>query len=121
MAAEYLDSGGKKDIIGVVHLNPNNLEPVSGKSSLTSNVAAQLPPGKKSFQFVLTGIGAVSCDVTIWISNNGVNYRDIYVSTLYGTNTDSDEITLDYSFAYTKVVVSNLTGTGAACALSVSY
>lgn len=121
MPTTYLESSGVKDVLGVVLLNSNTLQPTSGTVVLTSNVAAQIPPNAKSFQAVLTGTGSVSCNVSIQVSNDNVNYFEIYTISLAGTDTDSDIATLDYAFKYTKVVVSNLTGTGAACALSVSY
>lgn len=89
--------------------------------TLTSNVAVQIPALTKSFQAVATATGAVSANVSILVSNDNTNYIEVAILSLSGTNTAVDYVSMQSAFKYTKAVVSNLTGAGAACVVTVGY
>lgn len=90
-------------------------------SDLESGVGVVTAGNIKSIQAVLTGTGAVSCTVSIQQSNTDANYLEVATMTVSGTNTAIEEYSFQSAFKYTRVVVSALAGTGAACVVNVGY
>jgi len=69
--------------------------------------------GKNSFQVVLTGDGAVSVTATPEFSNNATNWIVGTALNLSGTNVATDGVTVDSGWAYVRIALASITGTGA--------
>jgi len=93
----------------------------AGAATLVSGVGAPVPSTIKSIQAVLTGTGAVSCTVSIQQSNTDANYDEVASMSLSGSDSVVELVSFQSAFKYTKSVVSALTGTGAACVVTVGY
>lgn len=89
--------------------------------TLISGVGVAIHGTMKSIQAVLTGTGAISCSVSIQQSNADANYIEVASISLSGTDSASQLVSFQSAFKYTKSVVSALTGTGAACVVTVGY
>jgi hypothetical protein len=64
-------------------------------------------------QCIVDGDGAVEATIDIKGSNDGVHYQLIGTATLTGTDTDSDEVNIDYPWAFVIADLSAITGTDA--------
>jgi hypothetical protein len=69
--------------------------------------------GRNSVQVVLTGTGTVSVTATVQVSNDGINWIPATSKNLSGTTTATDGATIDSGWAYFRVTLSSITGTGA--------
>jgi hypothetical protein len=88
----------------------------TGSVSATTNVSTEAVRqwgGRNSVQVVIVGDGTVSVTATIQVSNNGTNWIDAEALNLTGTDVDTDGATIDSGWAYFRVTLSSITGTGA--------
>jgi hypothetical protein len=88
----------------------------TGSVSATTNVSSEVVRpygGRISVQVVIAGTGTVSVTATIQVSNNGTNWIDANALTLSGTTTDTDGATIDAAWAFMRVTLTSITGTGA--------
>mgnify|MGYP001558102766 CR=1 FL=1 len=71
---------------------------------------------KTTFQATVVGTGAVTANVTIEVSNDGINWCSTVLGTiiLSGTTTSSDGFTTDAPWKYVRANVIAISGTGAA-------
>jgi hypothetical protein len=85
-------------------------------SNTTGNTKYKDSP-YSTYQAVVSGTGAITATVTIQCSNDGTNWNAtaLGVITLNGTTTATDGIATVAPWKYVRAVLSNLTGTGAAC------
>ena len=69
-----------------------------------------------TFQATVVGTGAVTANVTIEVSNDGINWCSTVLGTiiLSGTTTSSDGFTTDAPWKYVRANVIAISGTGAA-------
>lgn len=108
-------------------INPAVVTPLPATDNLISmsdGVAIVLPayPAIKSFQFRLTGTGVLTADVSLQFSNinDDAAYEQYAIATLTDTN-PNDSVVVENTFKYARIVVSNLTGTGATVTANVRY
>jgi hypothetical protein len=88
----------------------------TGSVSATTNVSSEtVRPwgGRISVQVKVAGTGTVSVTATIQVSNNGTDWIDAEALSLTGTTSDTDGATIDAAWAYLRVTLSSITGTGA--------
>lgn len=78
-----------------------------------NTVPVRLWGGKNSFQIVLTGDGAVSVTATPQFSNNATNWIAGTGITVSGTDSATNGVTVDSGWAYVRIALSSITGTGA--------
>lgn len=113
-----ISSGRVVVILGEVVTNSANQ--VTGYSGSTAN-ATGLREYKDSpystYQAVVTGTGAVTATVGIQVSNDGTTWNTTALGTITLTGNDSvsDGFTSVAPWKYVRAVLTNLTGTGAAC------
>lgn len=69
----------------------------------------------RTYQATVTGTGAVTATVEIHVSQNPATLGWVLLGTitLSGTTTDSDGFSSEAAWAYTKAVLTAVTGTGA--------
>lgn len=72
-----------------------------------------------SVQATVTGTGAVTCDLSVQVSNDDVAYQEITTFALTGTDAATDVATVQGAYKYVKVEVEAITGTGAEVAVSI--
>lgn len=70
---------------------------------------------KRSFQAILTGVGALTATVKVYGSNDGVNVcsTEMGTITLNGNDTVSDGFVTDEPWKYVQAQVTAITGTSA--------
>lgn len=88
----------------------------TGSTDATTNVSSEtVRPwgGRISVQVKVAGTGTVSVTATIQVSNNGTDWIDAEALSLTGTTSDTDGATIDAAWAYLRVTLSSITGTGA--------
>lgn len=100
----------------------NDILPSNGVTSNTTGNAYYKDAPKAAIQCSVIGTGAVTGTFTIQVSNDGTNWcaTPAGTITLSGTSPQSDGFTTDAPWKYLRVVVSNLTGTGATAFANVS-
>lgn len=78
-------------------------------------------PPYQTFQAVVTGTGAVSASVTLQGSNDAVNWTNIgsALAVASGTAPQNAAVTTNTVWQYFQANVTALTGTGAACAVTM--
>lgn len=99
----------RKVISGVVDF-------ADGEESSTTNQSTRaiaLWGGKNSLQVYITGTGAVSVTATPEFSNDNANWIAGSALSLTGTNSDTDGVTIDSAWAYARVTLTSISGTGA--------
>ncbi len=86
-----------------------------------TGAAYVLPKGKekRTFSATVDGTGAVTATVAIQGSNDGVNWNVLGTITLTDTTTDTDGFASDAPWPQIRAVLSNLTGTGAVCTVTM--
>lgn len=87
-----------------------------GATSTTTNQstgAIALWGGKNSLQVNISGTGAVSVTATPEFSNDNTNWIAGSALSLSGTNSDSDGVTVDSAWAYARITLTSISGTGA--------
>ena len=85
-------------------------------ASATTNLTTKtinLWGGKNSFQVNVVGTGTVSVTATPQFSNDGVYWIAGTALSLTGTTSDTDGFTLDGAWAYCRIALTSITGTGA--------
>src|SRR5574341_2342191 len=93
---------------------------LSGVTTISTGAAGgPALAGKKTFQAVVAGTGAVSATVKVQGSNDGDNWVDIATITLAGTTSAKDGFAADAPWAYYRGDVTAISGTGAAVTLNV--
>lgn len=75
-----------------------------------------------AFQAIVTGTGAITATVNIYGSIDGVNFCSTAIGTitLSGSDALNDGFSGVAAWKYVKAVLTNLTGTGAACIVLMS-
>lgn len=75
----------------------------------------------KSFSALVTGTGSVTADISIQFrTDDEAAWVELLQFILSGTGSDHYEQVVENSFSQYRAVISNLTGTGAACVVKVS-
>lgn len=89
----------------------------AGVTSNQSGTAHYKDSPWSTYQAVVSGTGAVTATINIYGSNDGVNFltTPIGTITLTGTTLVTDGFSTVASWKYVKAILTNLTGTGAAC------
>lgn len=112
-------SSGKVDVIlgTVVTSSDNNVTSYLGVTANTTGLREYKDSPYSTFQAVVSGTGAVTATVVIQASNDGVNWcaTPLGTITLTGASPQNDGFTTTSPFKFVRAVLSNLTGTGAAC------
>ena len=75
----------------------------------------------QTFQATLTGTGAVTASVTIEATNDAIGWVPIGVITLTGTALASDGFAMDASWDTVRARLTAITGTKAACTVTMGY
>jgi predicted choloylglycine hydrolase len=88
-----------------------------GVTSNTTGDAIYKDSAWSTYQAVVSGTGAITATVNIFGSNDGVNFTTTAIGTitLTGTTVANDGFATVAPWKYVRAVLSNLTGTGAAC------
>lgn len=112
-------SSGRVDVIlgTVITSSANNITGYLGVLSNTIGQKYYKDSPYSTFQAVVSGTGAVTATVNIEASNDGVNWCSTALGTitLSGTTSVSDGITTVCPWKYVRAILTNLTGTDAAC------
>jgi hypothetical protein len=88
----------------------------TGSVNATTNVSTEsVRPygGRISVQVNLAGTGSVSVTATVQVSNDNVNWIAASALSVSGTTTATNGATIDAAWAYLRVTLSSITGTGA--------
>jgi hypothetical protein len=112
-----IQSGIVTCILGTTN-NLVNGKTYTGVTSNTTGTAKYKDSPFSTYTAVVTGTGAVTATVAIQASNDGVywNTTPLGTITLSGTTSAADGFSLrGDSYKYVRAVLTNLTGTGAAC------
>lgn len=96
---------------------PRQQNLMSGVTTNTNGTTYDRPENLWSYQASIAGTGAVSCTVTIQVSNDGVNWETFGTMSLTGTTSDTDTLTGDAPWAVHRAVTSSISGTGATVAV----
>lgn len=111
-------SGNVTLMLGVPTVASNG-QTTSYTGVLTNQTSVAFPKSDlySTFQAVVSGTGAITATVNIYGSNDGVNFcaTAIGTITLSGTTSVTDGFTSAAPWKYVEAVLTNLTGTGAAC------
>lgn len=70
-------------------------------------------------QTTVAGTGAVTCDVSVQASNDGVAFVELDTFSLSGTTSASDLASVQGGYKYARVEVEAITGTGAVATVSI--
>lgn len=91
-------------------------------AAATSEVAESFSlPGVKTIQASVDGTGAVTATVLVDVSNDNEHWiLAVATITLSGTTTDSDGFVLDAPWAYVRVRLTAITGTGAEASVVIA-
>lgn len=87
-----------------------------GATSLTGSGTSKVynPWGTQvSVQANVAGTGAVTADVAVQVSNDNVNWITASTISLTATTSDTDGVAVNAAWAYYRLDVTNVTGTGA--------
>lgn len=95
----------------------HNITGYQGVTSNTTGGREYKDSPYSTYQAVVTGTGAVTATVNVYGSNDGVNFNTTALGTitLSGTTSAADGFTSVAPWKYIRAVLTNLTGTGAAC------
>lgn len=95
---------------------------MSGKTSTGLSDVFAIHPEHRTFHAKVVGTGAVTATVIIQVSNDGTTWIDATVSPhidLSGTTSDADGFTMLAKWAYIRVNLSAISGTGAAVTVTM--
>lgn len=92
---------------------PRQQNLMSGVTTNTNGTAYDRPEAVWSYQGAIAGTGAVSCTVTIQVSNDGSNWETFGTMSLSGTTSDTDTLSGNAPWAVHRAVTSAISGTGA--------
>lgn len=73
-----------------------------------------------SVQATVVGTGAVTCDLSVQVSNDDVGYVEITTFTLTDTDLATNIATIQAAYKYVQVEVEAITGTGATVTISIN-
>lgn len=85
-------------------------------SSATSVISGDSFPGiggRASFQAILTGTGALTADIRIEGSNNGIHWIELMSFAMSGNASVTDGGVTDASWAWVRARIESISGTGA--------
>ena len=108
----------------IVEAEHNVVYMLNGKTSTGDSEVFTIYPGARTFDAKVVGTGAVTATVIIYVSNTGDDDDWIATTTsphiaLSGTTSDADGFTMTAKWAYVKVNVSAISGTGAAVTVTM--
>lgn len=90
---------------------------MTGVTTNVNGTTYDRPEAIWSYQASIAGTGAVSCTVTIQVSNDGTNWETFGTMSPSGTTSDTDTLTGDAPWAVHRAVTSAISGTGATVAV----
>lgn len=91
---------------------------MTGVTANATGVTVERPGALWSYQASIAGTGAVSCTVTVQVSNDGSNWLTFGTMTLSGTGSAVDSLAGDAPWAYHRAATSAISGTGATVAVN---
>jgi hypothetical protein len=74
---------------------------------------------KRTVQAVVSGDGAVTAEVEVQGSNDGVNFLTLATISLSGTDLDQDGCALESPWKWIQVELTSITGTDAVCTVTM--
>lgn len=105
---------------GAVVESPNQvLYITNGQTSTGAGQIVAISPEMRTFSAFVAGTGAVTATVLIEVSNDGTVFFEAGTVTLSGTTVDADGFAINAKWAYTRINVTAITGTGAAVTVTL--
>lgn len=110
-------SGVVHALLGTASKADSGLTTYTGVTSNTTGGAGYKDSPYTTFQAVVTGTGALTATINIQCSNDGAVWCTTALGTitLSGSDSVSDGFTTTAPWKYVRAVLTNLTGTGATC------
>lgn len=99
-------------------IKAEQVEWADGETETTTNQASKtynVWGTQISVQAKVVGTGAVTADVAVQVSNNATDWITATTIALTATGADVDAVALNAAWAYYRLNLTNLTGTGATC------
>lgn len=87
---------------------------LEGKTSTGDGlVSSYISEVHRTYQAIVSGTGAVTATIEIYVSNDAVNWILMGTISLSGTTTATDGFTSEAPWKHTKAKLAEITGTGA--------
>lgn len=99
-------------------IKSEQVEWADGETSTTTNQSSRtyhVWGPQISVQAKVAGTGAVTADVAVEVSNNNTDWITSTTIALTDTDEDVDGAAISAAWAYYRLTLTNLTGTGATC------
>ncbi len=93
---------------------------LNGATEVGAGIPLTNRPSKKTVQAKVTGDGAVTAEIDIEGSVNGVDYETLATISLDDTDEAHDGVALDAPWTYIRANLTAITGTGAAVTVQMS-